>query len=532
MTMCLAAALAPLLAFTPASIPFCQQCPQVTEIHHAASARAFNIVFLSSGFATDDELEVYRCAVQKLASGLLASKPWSDYACSIGVYRIDARAGASGIGVDDGCENCVPAPMSISPSDICLPKIGGVSLSRIPIWPEITCDVANTDIDVRHCNSGVCELVWPTDPGKTKALYLATTCAPSPSAIVIVANSNLVGGGADLQLYASGPEIAVVTIDNIRNSDAWHRLGHEIGHVLGLLDEYAVGASDPFRSSGAIEYQCGRNLYSPELAGTVACSDTNTWENSCTSPGSLTCPPPSSGKCQIVCAPPCPAGDPMCHRAPCCFEGSPAVALVEGGFYQQYAVFHSADTCMMNNYKDDLCPRCLEFASDFLEASIPHCLLRPPHNVEVRMVEDVDIERCGTVPHPPLPPTNLSAQCGELSNRVLGFRARVKLRGMPGIFGEVPVRKATFTVSDPTRPNRSVGYELSVTRKSGASRLQWTRRKRAVQPSNVPITAVPDRPDVVRLGTLVGPVTVVDDVTGASWDATDLIITTQSDSPQ
>ena len=530
MTPLAAAALAPLIAFTPPSLPFCQQCPQVTEIHHAGAPNAFNIVFLSSGFATDEELEVYRCAVRKLTDGLLASKPWSSYACAIGVYRMDARAGTSGIGVDAGCDSCVPAPVSIASNAIC-PAAGGGSLPSVPIWPNFACDVANTDVEVRHCNSGLCELVWPTDIGKMKALYLATTCAPAPSAVVIVANSNVAGGGADLQLYAPGPELAVVTIDNIRNSDAWHRLGHELGHVLGLLDEYVVGAHDPFRSTGEIQYQCERNLYSPALAATFQCSDTITW--SCS--GSMTCPPPSSGNCQIVCGPSCPPNaTPPCKQTPCCFsdDNYPTTALFEGGFYQLYEVFRSTEACMMNNYKDDLCPRCLDYASDFLGATVSRCMHRPPHNFEVRIAEEVDIERCGTVPRPPVPPTNLSAQCGELSNRVLSFRARVKLRGVPGILGEVPVRKATFTVSDLARPKRSVGYELSVTRKSGAPRLQWTRNQRAIQASKVPIVGAPDRPDVVRLGTLSGPVTVVDDVTGASWEATDLMIATEDDTPQ
>ena len=256
----LLATIAPLLAASPIIAPPCHFCPPVAELHAPKSTPSFNIVFLSAGFATDAELELCRCSVDLLVDGLLSSSPWGPHGCGIGIYRIDARADSSGIDAYTGCSSCTPSAATLTPGEVCAAS-GGTAGKGTMLWPDLYCGSASTDIDVRHCYVSECRLVWPTTLAKMKSLFLANACTPSPSAIVIVANSDLAGGGADLQTYGPNPEFAVVTIDNILESGAWRRLGHEMAHVLGLLDEYEVGEKDPFIATGSPAYQCGRNLY-------------------------------------------------------------------------------------------------------------------------------------------------------------------------------------------------------------------------------------------------------------------------------
>ena len=105
----------------------------------------------------------------------------------------------------------------------------------------------------------------------------------------------------------------------------------------------------------------------------------------------------------------------------------------------------------------DMCERCIEYGDEMLDGWIGRCLPAAYFVDHSFFIESsrLDMERCGSVGKPPLPgPPGISALCPEIEDRVTGFRAVVKMKGAPGLEAEVPVRRATFTVSDPLKPSR------------------------------------------------------------------------------
>jgi hypothetical protein len=106
----------------------------------------------------------------------------------------------------------------------------------------------SADFELTRCFStgstpGPCRLIWPTDAGLFEASTRAT-CAPNVAAVVILANSGLTVGGGQWSTSASSVPLAVVGVPmstaSTVNPLAYRLLAHELGHALGLLDEYTT----------------------------------------------------------------------------------------------------------------------------------------------------------------------------------------------------------------------------------------------------------------------------------------------------
>jgi hypothetical protein len=186
----------------------------------------------------------------------------------------------------------------------------------------------------RGCPPGAtsCRVVWPDVTGLRRAWRLAA-CAPAFDVVVIVVNSGgwAGGGAADMS-----PPLVVVTLDGISSPDTRARLlSHELGHALGLLDEYATGYPD---ASGAPRFHANRNVargggevpWKP-LCGAAGCAEVRA------------CPAPQQG----VAAPP--------------------VGLYEGAFYQSCGYFRASEDCAMQDPEEDFCPACVAYTSKLFE---------------------------------------------------------------------------------------------------------------------------------------------------------------------
>lgn len=236
---CGTAARAPAAATTP---------PAVVRVAGDGDPRDYSVLFAGDGFKTtsDDgpdgvqsDLEKYAIAVQDLAEGLRNVRPFGDVQ-KFSFYRIDVIDASGDIGND--CEN-----LTTDPLDEVKLELSGNPL--VPGGTPIACDLGS-------------RLCWhPIDRlrGNTRVLYtdqtygaLALTAfAPLPAgeidAVVIVADTRRRAGAARVFVDAGETPVLTIGVDADKVEEGVYRVGqkavkllaHELGHALGLLDEYS-----------------------------------------------------------------------------------------------------------------------------------------------------------------------------------------------------------------------------------------------------------------------------------------------------
>jgi hypothetical protein len=333
-----------------------EDCPQVFRIHgEAPPERALDLVFLPAGFK-EEELDVFRCGVALTLEELLTRAPFDRYACGINAYRIDlATTTPVPFPATCGGQACAPMPPVWIDSDRTAQCADLATRSLLPPPARGTPvpspgrkagDCLDLDLGVQACPDGTstCRVMWPTTAGLRRIWRLAA-CAPAFDIVVVVANSGDWAGGGNDDMQ---PPLTVITLDGVSAPNTRGRLlGHELGHALGLLDEYATtypGTTD------VPVFHAGRNVAKADAHGAVA-------------------PVPWSSLC----------GTSPCVEIPSCGSTTPPsslpqVGLYEGAFYQSCGYYRASDQCAMSDAEDPLCSACRLYLS--------------------RLFEDMGLERC------------------------------------------------------------------------------------------------------------------------------------------
>ncbi len=494
-------------------------CPQVHRLKSPASTPGYNIVFVSAGFQTPQDVENYRCAVAVLAKGLLDNSPWKDHTCQLGFYRMDFVDETRGLAVDDSCSDlpCNPQPLDDPPWTTGCPGILEHPFHVQDIWPPFFVSAYKPTFDVRHCRQNLCRFVWPSETGQEGLLAVVDRCVPPVQAIVVVANSTLRGGGGDASADDTLPGLAIVTVDEIGNPSAWRRLAHELGHVVGLLDEYAGQENYEAALGGFV---CDRNVFKPPPPGgtNAPCGATASWEQDCSAHVNPDCGPDPNAACQTVVNPNC---------VPCDLQGAPPIALYEGAFGRDCGFFRSEDICLMRDYSAPACAVCESILDEKVDQIGGRCVLRY-HSMRLRSQPRIDWDICPTPPRPPFPLGDERAPADEAvarrSENPVCDRRDLKLHGVyarvvgaGGLRGEVAVRRAWIESDTVTEGARlaSVGFTRGA---DGSSRrlvlslgdgpvspLEWT--------AGIQLRAERTTSPVVK---------VIDDVAGAIWTAEEI----------
>lgn len=152
------------------------------------------LVIMGDGYHTGTDMTQFRADAAALAATLLATPPYSSLTAGINIFRVDVESFDTGVKEPTKC--------------------GG---SGTPF---------NTYFEASLCGDGVLRRYLTIK--KELALSAAKVHVPQWDQIIVVANSPLYGGGA------LNGGVATCT----RHPQGWQVAMHELGHNLGLADEY------------------------------------------------------------------------------------------------------------------------------------------------------------------------------------------------------------------------------------------------------------------------------------------------------
>ena len=167
-------------------------------VDHGPDAERFVMAILAEGFRADQQA-AFEAAANAFVATLQAMKPFDELWTRINVYRVDIHSAES------GADN--PAICGSSG-----PPTGGATTAR-------------TYLDARFCGDGSIRRNLIVDQGI--ALVTANQLVPDYDVVVVVVNHKEFGG-------SGAPQIAVYSL----SPDALETALHELGHSVGLADEY------------------------------------------------------------------------------------------------------------------------------------------------------------------------------------------------------------------------------------------------------------------------------------------------------
>lgn len=361
-----------------AGVPARAQTPPPTVhllLERPEVSNGLNVLFLGDGF-DNDHLATYRKAVWALADGLAKHPVYRDYHGRFNFYRIDVldSSGAT-------ASNC--------PSPFTLASIAQRTLSGAA-GPGVR-DTAALDLGVTCCWGGAGANILYSDDDKIEEALSLASYAPDIAVVVIVANADLVSGGAQLLVDPAQMTVLVMGVPIASaGRDTWAvseqavaLFAHELGHALGLLDEYDT-------STGLVPptFPDCRNVWHPANAPTWP-STGPTWPatetqipwqhvlHKCCTPQSMArcgahdtnsgCVLDDLTKAQIECSyvprSAYPAG--RCFPTPDC---SAQPGAWEGAFYSSLNYYRARETCRMRSTSIDVgfCEACREYLDLYL----------------------------------------------------------------------------------------------------------------------------------------------------------------------
>jgi hypothetical protein len=159
----------------------------VRLVDHGDPADRWDVVIIGDGFREDD-IAAYDDASRRVTQAILTAPPFCDVASAINVHQVNVISHESGV------------------SDLC----SGV--------------VVDTFFAARSCVGGLDRRI-----GADKALarQIVTETVPHADAIILLVNTAAYGGsgGGGVAVVSLHPQSADIAL-------------HELGHVLGLADEY------------------------------------------------------------------------------------------------------------------------------------------------------------------------------------------------------------------------------------------------------------------------------------------------------
>lgn len=363
-----------LVALCAAFAPGCCLCPRVYRIGEAASSlpppASFGVLFVPSGF-TSRELPAFRVATDELARRVPVESPFGpDTAAGREEIRVEFfRIDLVGRHPRRNCESergkyglRSPAPSRPVPrgTPIDAARRRASSLPLDLRAEQVRCDELSIGL-----------------VGEAAALRLAR-CVPGVDVVVIVVNvdgivghTRQIAGTGDIGFVMIGIPLTASVNDrdcgtgNFVSPDAITSLQHELGHTLGLLDEYDCDPTDPLCDEkdwpSEAQFRAGRNVWKECRSAPLGCSGSQVQNGECnltTVPWELGC---SLTECccrqvdgQVVVTPEHPEGQHPCA------DFSSECGLWEGAFYRDQGYFRSHENCRMVEVGMPFCPVCHE----------------------------------------------------------------------------------------------------------------------------------------------------------------------------
>jgi hypothetical protein len=342
-----------------------------------------NVLLVASGFAAG-ELDTFRALAGQQAQLLASATPYTEFHDSFNVYRMDVVTPPVSDNCSAGaCAAVGPAPPF--PTVIALPPLD----TLYPTRPESVASPLTVETCWSESGSASagCSTLWTGLAGQAQIANLAL-CGPDISVVIVVANDlSLAGGG----VAESGPGsigFGIVGIPLLMDAlsgqpapqlrdEGLVLFAHEVGHTLGLLDEY--DAIDSGTGAGSdVEFRDDANVWEPMSSWNPKSPDPPCpaipWSSE------MACPPPGLGRA-IDC---CPLGLALCcggvqghpatdtcplvrsgnlcgYDASCVISGSVKCdciddragnrpGLWEGAFYRLEGFYRSRRDCWMKSF--------------------------------------------------------------------------------------------------------------------------------------------------------------------------------------
>jgi hypothetical protein len=244
----------------------------------------WNLVIMGDGYQAGAGLVQFQADAAALASTLLATAPYSSLAAAINVFRVDVQSVGTGVREPAACGGSNTRFRTYFEASLC----GDQRLKRY--------------LTVK----------------KALAVSAANLHVPEWDQIIVIANSTVYGG-------ASMGGVATCT----KAPNSWHIAMHELGHSLGLADEYEEIAGG-YPSSWLDSEPNVSKHYAPLKWATLV------------GPGTAL-PTQVNAACG--------------HQGPTTAATS-GIGAFEGGKRFTCDIFRPSATCKMRNITDDFCQVC------------------------------------------------------------------------------------------------------------------------------------------------------------------------------
>lgn len=275
-------------------------------IDHGSPTKRFNLVLVAEGYQ-QSEMAQFAADVQQFTNHLFNTTPFDELQCAINVYRVDVTSTDSGADDPAACGGSGATPA--------------------------------TYFDASFCNGGIRRLLL-VDGGTVQNVVNAQVLQWHQ--IIVIVNSSIWGG--------SGGSIATTS-----TATGWENIAiHELGHVLGLADEYEY-----WRGCGI---DTNRNNYAggePSDPNVTIDTNRNTikWRNLILA----TTPIPTTSNADCT----------QCDSQP-----SPVptgtVGLFEGARYYHCGIYRPEFNCMMRNLSP-FCAVCCQSIRQQLSPYLADC---------------------------------------------------------------------------------------------------------------------------------------------------------------
>jgi hypothetical protein len=362
-------------------------CPQLYAIPDVGAGGGvpardtYNVLFLGNGFASSD-LDTYHRAIELFLESLSTTPPYDGYLDRMKFYYMDLT---SSTGVDSSCTACPTAVPGTTTSPTLSSAVvrSGDAEWALDLGIDCVCD---DDDNFEGLDFPVL--------GQLGALGLSF-CAPNIRAVVVIANADCSEGLTYQYEPLVGVSWALVSLDvneSAGDLEIWEAglalFHHELGHQLGLLDEYTDDKVDPWI------YPRRRNLWKADLADEwVPDEDVQTcpaipWEHSMCPTAEVDpaeVPPKRCDTFLIDCGEePPPDWDTTppiylersedtlalfasTYKPDACVAHDPKLTgLWEGGFYTKDGYFRARATCRMSELGAAFCEACERQVGDVL----------------------------------------------------------------------------------------------------------------------------------------------------------------------